>query len=164
MTTEDDFQRQLDEHPDDWQTRLVFADWLQERGDRRAEGYRALAVLRRVACARVYSDRPGWAYWTASSINPEAVLPTDWWTKGRDEVARRTRGTSTENPVPFHRYSRSEAEDCAALAFAKLRAARRAELLAGNAAGEKANTRTKAGTPKKSRKPAAKKSKGKRKK
>ena len=32
MTTEDDFQRQLDEHPDDFQTRLVFADWLDENG------------------------------------------------------------------------------------------------------------------------------------
>jgi hypothetical protein len=29
MTTEEDFQRQLDLHPDDHQTRLVFADWLE---------------------------------------------------------------------------------------------------------------------------------------
>jgi uncharacterized protein (TIGR02996 family) len=47
MTTEDDFQNWLDEHPDDHHTRLVFADWLQERGDPRAEGYRALGRLRR---------------------------------------------------------------------------------------------------------------------
>ena len=33
MTTEDDFQRALDANPDDWQTRLVFADWLEDRGD-----------------------------------------------------------------------------------------------------------------------------------
>ena len=37
MTKEDDFQKALDAHPEDWQTRLVFADWLQERGDPRAE-------------------------------------------------------------------------------------------------------------------------------
>ncbi len=30
MTTEDDFQTALDAAPDDWQTRLVFADWLDE--------------------------------------------------------------------------------------------------------------------------------------
>ena len=42
VTTEDDFQRALDKNPDDWQTRLVFADWLEERDDPRAEGYRAL--------------------------------------------------------------------------------------------------------------------------
>lgn len=35
MTTEDDFQAALDANPEDWQTRLVFADWLQERGDSR---------------------------------------------------------------------------------------------------------------------------------
>ena len=42
MTTEDDFQAALDANPNDWQTRLVFADWLDERGDVRASGYRAL--------------------------------------------------------------------------------------------------------------------------
>jgi uncharacterized protein (TIGR02996 family) len=45
VTTEDDFQAALDAHPKDWQTRLVFADWLDERGDPRAEGYRALGTL-----------------------------------------------------------------------------------------------------------------------
>lgn len=40
MTTEDDFQAMLDANPDDWATRMVFADWLEERGDKRAEGYR----------------------------------------------------------------------------------------------------------------------------
>lgn len=46
MTTEDDFQLALDKNPTDWQTRLVFADWLQERDDPRAEGYRVLGTLR----------------------------------------------------------------------------------------------------------------------
>src|SRR5579862_8640416 len=35
----------LDAHPDDYQTRLVFADWLEEHGDPRAPGYRALGAL-----------------------------------------------------------------------------------------------------------------------
>jgi uncharacterized protein (TIGR02996 family) len=38
VTTEDDFQSALDKDPEDWQTRLVFADWLQEHNDLRAEG------------------------------------------------------------------------------------------------------------------------------
>ncbi len=38
MTTEEDFQAALDLHPDDWQTRLVFADWLQDRSDSPADG------------------------------------------------------------------------------------------------------------------------------
>ena len=56
MTSEDDFQAALDTSPDDWQTRLVFADWLQERGDPRAEGYRALAVHRRIPVGVVRPD------------------------------------------------------------------------------------------------------------
>jgi uncharacterized protein (TIGR02996 family) len=47
MTTEDDFQRALDADTTDWQTRLVFADWLEEQGDPRADGYRALGVLKK---------------------------------------------------------------------------------------------------------------------
>src|SRR5262245_36399580 len=78
MTTEDDFQAALDANPNDWQSRLVFADWLQERGDPRADGYRALGVLRKrardadngVVCP--YVSRLGNAseYWQ---------LPMDWF-------------------------------------------------------------------------------------
>lgn len=46
MTAEDDFQLALDANPHDWHTRLVFADWLQDRDDPRAEAYRALGRLR----------------------------------------------------------------------------------------------------------------------
>src|SRR5271156_2633515 len=47
MDTEDLLQKMLDEHPDDWQTRLVLADFLEEQGDVRAEGYRWLGEQRR---------------------------------------------------------------------------------------------------------------------
>ncbi len=47
MTDEDAFQAHLDANPEDHVTRLVFADWLQDHGDPRAEGYRALGALRR---------------------------------------------------------------------------------------------------------------------
>src|SRR5262245_54586051 len=59
MTTEDDFQRTLDATPEDWQTRMVFADWLDERGDPRAAGYRALGKLtRRAMFCQMYSPDP----------------------------------------------------------------------------------------------------------
>lgn len=46
MVTEDDLQALLDENPGDHQTRLVLADFLQDRDDPRAEGYRAMGTLR----------------------------------------------------------------------------------------------------------------------
>ncbi len=47
MNDEQAFFGVMDAHPDDMTTRLVFADWLQERGeDERAAGYRALAAAR----------------------------------------------------------------------------------------------------------------------
>lgn len=139
MTTEDDFQRALDAHPEDWQTRLVFADWLQERGDARAEGYRALG---KPGCyPNSYSEKgqqsreagkiTRWMYWT----DPRPVrrtlpkqeldwLPLDWF-----ELIPRL---PNETYACFQeRATRRELEDAAALAFARLPAKRRAELLAG---------------------------------
>jgi uncharacterized protein (TIGR02996 family) len=46
MTTEDDFQRAPAAAPRAWQTLLVFADWLAQRDDPRADGYRALGLRR----------------------------------------------------------------------------------------------------------------------
>ena len=60
MTTEDDFQVALDTNPGDWRTRLVFPDWLPERSDPRADGYRALGVLRR---APVTTYKPPQVRW-----------------------------------------------------------------------------------------------------
>lgn len=128
MTTEDDFQAALDAHPDDWQTRLVFADWLDERGDPRAAGYRALGVLRR----RPQFDTAPDVYWYFANDRTDrhqyadplherrALIPTDWFrlaAPGRDFW---TSGFDT----------RRAAEDAAAEAFARLPASRRAELLA----------------------------------
>lgn len=44
MTTEAEFQAMLDANPSDGHTRMVFADWLQERDDPRAEGYRWMGM------------------------------------------------------------------------------------------------------------------------
>lgn len=123
MTTEDDFQRHLDADPDDFHTRLVFADFLQERDDPRAEGYRALGVLGRVPYAVISS------WWQAEHLPvfteaPQCALEADW-----HELVRLTWKPQrrTEDGLPFD--TRREAEDAAALAFAKLPEARRRELL-----------------------------------
>jgi uncharacterized protein (TIGR02996 family) len=135
VTTEDDFQRQLDAHPDDAQTRLVFADWLEEHGDERAEGYRALGALRRNPQSYPLSTRRVWAYqWNHDEV---------WWAYMMGRRKRRTQGVfvlpeswirlahtpPTAGGCDILCDSRREAEDAAALAFAKLPASRRAELL-----------------------------------
>lgn len=124
MTTEDDFQRQLDAHPDDWQARLVYADWLEERGDPRAEGYRALGVLRRVPdytrapfCPWCWRNTPIFKKPGRGSL---AGLGAKWHTYTCEQIG--------QSCTVFD--SRREAEDAAALAFAKLPVSRRAELLA----------------------------------
>ena len=118
---EADFQKALDASPEESTIRLVFADWLEENGDPRAEGYRALGVN-------------GWRahhwdgnYWLSRKDNdgkitdcqPFELIDSDWflatahWSKA-DSLSAATR---------------REIEDRFALSFAKLPAARRAELL-----------------------------------
>lgn len=152
MTTEDDFQAALDAIPEDWQTRLVFADWLQENDDPRAEGYRALGAIQKwpLPCAR------GLIYYYVSARYLDTQvecshfyqngLPSDWLgeidtpyksTGWESPPGDRARIEWRHAPSPFEvsifnaapQLNRREAEDAAALAFAKLPAARRAELL-----------------------------------
>jgi uncharacterized protein (TIGR02996 family) len=134
VTTEDDFQRALDARVTDWQTRLVFADWLQERGDPRADGYRALGMFRKYAL-KISTGVRLWLFgWDESNPNygtaenkihtyADSQLPDDWYVLITDG----SRATKDH----WERFdSRREAEDAAALAFGRLPAARRAELLA----------------------------------
>src|SRR5262249_24068427 len=125
MTTEDDFQRALDANPADWQTRLVFADWLQERCDARAEGMRALGELRFHPLIEERRARRGQAAYLLMGLSTgrEGVyLPDDWQELGGG----------------WHWYpSRREAEDAAALGFSQLPAKRRAELLAARPGAER---------------------------
>jgi uncharacterized protein (TIGR02996 family) len=140
VTTEDDFQRALDANPNDHQTRLVFADWLDERGDPRADGYRALGLLRlRPYIAREHSPgydglgQFGWCIGTNADYAKQEeyrgrLLPQDWFrlVSSRNRAARES--CSTRYWVYFR--SRRVCDDLAARAFVKLPAARRAELLA----------------------------------
>jgi uncharacterized protein (TIGR02996 family) len=142
MNDEDAFQSALDANSEDHTTRLVFADWLQDRDDPRAEGYRALAVGRHcplsvVMVASYSSDLMPFQGRTVLVYGPGSVewefqrelhhlLPKDWFTLMDKGEA---------GDVYWHRsLTRREAEDAAALAFANLSAERRAELLAGKGA------------------------------
>ena len=95
MTTEDDFQAALDADPENWQTRLVFADWLQERGDPRAEGYRALGVLRRrpFRWGTRTPTRRGWSYHSGEGSSDAS----DHRANG---IQRRGRRAGNGNAVP----------------------------------------------------------------
>jgi uncharacterized protein (TIGR02996 family) len=132
MTTEDDFQAALDADPADWQTRLVFADWLQDHADPRAEGYRALGVLRLKPSPSAFTQpHQCWGFsnpensYTNQRGRRACVLPRDWWElMDPGEVSRE------DNPSWNWHPSRRTAEDAAALVFAYLPAERRNELLA----------------------------------
>lgn len=137
MTTEDDFHAALDANPEDHHTRLVFADWLDERGDERGPGYRAMGLLARYPMTRssiagtYFAFHAGQGRIITDHRTGESQaclechsLPVDWiilsgagygWIEsGIGDIGR----------------TRRAVEDVAALAFAKLSAARRAELLA----------------------------------
>lgn len=120
MITEAEFQAALDASPDDHTTRLVFADWLEEQGDARYEGYRALGVNGRVPVRGGRNNSfyfPGCGYeWSGGKSppgTPKTWLPKSW--------ARLVSWSEFD--------SRRGAEDAAALAFARLPSERRAELL-----------------------------------
>lgn len=137
LTTEDDFQAMLDADPTDHGTRLVFADWLQERDDPRAEGYRALGAMRCHADALhdlrndpVYTAW-GW-YISARDVGGCGIIPSCWF--GAIASFGKARIQRPPMPAVYFR-SRRAAEDAAALAFARLPAARRAELLGLTPAG-----------------------------
>lgn len=121
----------LDAHPEDWGTRLILADWLEDRGDVRAEGYRALGVLRKrpETGAGLHKLVAGGSH--ERTMRSLAWFPLQPWSKSiyyrlpKDWFG--LVGAASCNWHPFA--TRREAEDAAALAFAQLPAARRAELL-----------------------------------
>lgn len=135
MTTEDDFHAILDSQPDDWQTRLVFADWLDERNDPRGPGIRALGVYRRKAMACQITGGPLRYILGTVEITPivhfnnwiDCLLPVDWFAAVPISLL-------CDNKHDKWRYyvTRREAEDAAALGFQLLAVARQTELLEGH--------------------------------
>lgn len=119
------FQDHLDAHPDDWFARTVFADWLDENGDPRAEGYRAMGLWRLVPDVDyrvIYCYRPGLMFplWANRAVG--WLLPEDWY-----QPALRW---NSDIRIVAHEPRRDQ-EDKVALAFARLPAGRRQELIAG---------------------------------
>lgn len=123
MHTEADFQDALDLDINNWQLRLVFADWLQEQGDSRAAGYRALGRLRlyplnerscRLFC--FLNDR-------ASPEHAQHILPTNW----QEALLSMCNATTTGMVMDW--FSRQKAEDTVALAFLLLPPERQQELM-----------------------------------
>ena len=134
MTTEADFIAALDADPDSHMTRLAFADWLEEQDppDPRGPGYRALGANG----VFPHGSKDVWVVmWNVSQykgyvfgqrLHPHdpldcspAMLPDDWHQLIAGKVSSFVK-----------RRHRREMEDAAALAFARLPAQRRAELLA----------------------------------
>lgn len=117
MTTEDEFQARLDAEPDNHTVRLVFADWLDDRSDPRADGYRALGSLQ--LWPWYFRDSRDWGWWSKENWpdidKPQSTLPDDWY-----EVMRIYDCVGLK---------RAEAENAAAMGFTRLPAGRRTELL-----------------------------------
>jgi uncharacterized protein (TIGR02996 family) len=148
VTTEDDFRRAIDANPEDWQTLIVFSDWLRDRDDPRADGYAALARHRKSPLPQIVTevDKEGrtavWFSWvkvgmsrplyqrghatTAEEREPDA-LPPDWY----DTVKEFNQHPDLPPFVQVFFLTRAEALDAAARGFAELPAERRAELLTG---------------------------------
>ena len=134
MTSEDDFQAALDADPGDWQTRLVFGDWLEERADPRADGYRALGTHRKhpyhgdpTEPISEEARRRGWSWWGAGTgMGASHFLLHAAW---REAIPT----CRLDYPWGAWQPTRHAVEDAAALAFADLPADLRAELLAPKA-------------------------------
>lgn len=128
MTTEDDFQKALVAEPHDWHLRVLFANWLEERADARAEGYRAMGLLRRAPAhwrgtgPWVWLSTHHARYYTPSDEIATATVPDDWY----DLIPKNQYKVAEERTVL------REALNDAARAFAQLPAARKAELLSTN--------------------------------
>lgn len=131
MNCEDDFHAMLDAYPDDWQTRLVFADWLDDRGDPRAEAYRALGRMR-VAPYAVWSGAElRWTYGDYTCAHGDtSELPRAWFALCFEAVPDESR-EEFPGGAWFWMPTRRGAEAVVVTAFARLPEERRAELLAG---------------------------------
>jgi uncharacterized protein (TIGR02996 family) len=129
VTTEEDFQRELDEHPEDWDTRLVFADWLEERGDPRADGYRAIARQKRrpLKSQRQRENGVVWWWWHRFGGTFYNHVPDDWFDLLPPGPGSKMFWPSQAGPENLR--SRRECEDALALAFGRLPEVRRRQLL-----------------------------------
>lgn len=135
MTTEEDaFQAAIDAAEDDYTrnlARCVFADWLDERDDPRAVGYRCLAACNRNANYwKEYGEFecPYWYEYATSLEGPPYCMPHDWFGAIRFHGKR---GGCCPDWGKNRTATRRELDDAAALAVALLPVERVEMLLAG---------------------------------
>lgn len=133
MSDEDAFQSALDKEFYDHTTRLVFADWLEDRGDPRAEGYRALGALKKYPFIPGknlidYRECPFFAR-SDNGYYPNwhhIALPEVWYNlidmKSKEDDYCPNWSNSTE-------VTRRELENAVALAFGKLTPEQKAAIL-----------------------------------
>jgi uncharacterized protein (TIGR02996 family) len=141
MTSEEDFLRKLDENPDDWQTMLVLADWLQDRDDPSHEGWRA--IVRLGLRPWWFSWSMCWGFWSEENQGRKKDIgekkhffPHDWFllVEKNRIIGVHTDTIEFEVHTPSGRDVKSHVGDiykALAVAFAKLPEARRDELLGG---------------------------------
>lgn len=123
MTEEDHFQAHLDRHPEDAVARMAFADWLDERGDPRGPGTRALGIIGRHAIRILMPGvRDDWSYYRHNANWGLPLykngLPVPW-----------SRAVGNRHVAP----SRRELDDTVALAFGTLDAEVQARIIDGKA-------------------------------
>jgi uncharacterized protein (TIGR02996 family) len=130
MSDEGPFHAAIAARPDDGINLLVFADWLDDRSDPRAGGYRAMG--RGPLWTKSYglftwlkSDRPH------GGPTPRE-LPADWFEALEGWVCVLSDGTPTHDSDEWRDfYTSAAAFDAAARAFARLPESRRRDLLGG---------------------------------
>ena len=66
--TRDDFEHKLDNNPEDWKLRLIYADWLEEQGDNFAETQRWMAEHQKCA----FQNKTVWHWWDEEICNYRA--------------------------------------------------------------------------------------------
>ena len=67
MSTREAFVDAINADPTDFETRRVYADWLEERGDPAAAGWRVLNATGRVPDYRMHDDEKYWTFWSRPS-------------------------------------------------------------------------------------------------
>ena len=131
MSTEEAFQAALDAEPDNHTLREIFADFLDDMNDQRADGMRALGVNQLKSVELTGQMRGKFVFGRSDNDRHE-----ESWVKQYGSCLIHPQWLSMiegriYQDVKWWRYfhSRREAEDTAALAFARLPPERRAELL-----------------------------------
>jgi uncharacterized protein (TIGR02996 family) len=134
MDTEDEFQAAMDERPTDNHLRLIFADWLQEREDPRAEGYRVLGSLRLRADRYAPNE---WTWYIAHRLTQWSgngySLLSSWFLHLEGGVQMWNHKPMKEDDIAYGQWldwpTRREAEEAAAVAFLRMTDEERAEIL-----------------------------------